>query len=328
MKSDLKTLSLIVLTIFLISCGDESGNDVAPNVVTEFSANKTSITQGESISFTDESTGSPNAWSWVFGSEGTATVANPSFSFHQLGTHQVSLTASNTSSTDTEVKASYIEVDTMLTTDLVEYYTFNGDMNSTRNGINGEVSSVSMAEGRHGLANTAIGFTKAGNSHLGFAGQLINIQQDFALSFWFNCSDTSGIQYLVTSRQSEFRKEKGGLDVAHSAGNISITARQFSGSSLSTKAHLKLDNIIKENTWYHVAVVRSGTTLTLFIDGVEKVNTTFSGSPSNGSYWHVGSIKNTTDNSSHRHFEGRIDDIRFYTKGLTATEVTSLFTNE
>jgi len=83
------------------------------NVAADFTANVTTIFEGQSVNFTDLSTGSPTAWSWTFtgGTPGTSTVQNPqNVVYSTAGTYTVTLTASKTGSSDTETKTGYITV--------------------------------------------------------------------------------------------------------------------------------------------------------------------------------------------------------------------------
>jgi PKD repeat protein len=50
---------------------------------------------GQTVAFTDTSTGSPTAWSWTFGDGGTSSLQNPSHVYSAAGTFTVTLTASN-----------------------------------------------------------------------------------------------------------------------------------------------------------------------------------------------------------------------------------------
>lgn len=50
---------LLALVPFLISCGEE---DVPIVIDAEFSSDKTEVGAGESVAFTDESTGGPTGW--------------------------------------------------------------------------------------------------------------------------------------------------------------------------------------------------------------------------------------------------------------------------
>ncbi len=80
--------------------------------VAEFSASDTEICEGESITFTDESTDTPTAWVWTFdgGNPATSTIQNPEVIYSTAGTYQVELIATNGSGSDTETKIDYITV--------------------------------------------------------------------------------------------------------------------------------------------------------------------------------------------------------------------------
>jgi PKD repeat protein len=88
-----------------------SGGCQAP--VADFSASATTITEGDSVTFTDLSTNSPNAWDWVFagGTPGTSTLQNPTVTYYTAGTYTVTLTATNACGSDAETKTNYITVE-------------------------------------------------------------------------------------------------------------------------------------------------------------------------------------------------------------------------
>ncbi len=78
--------------------------------VAAFSANQTTIDEGEDVIFSDESTNNPTAWSWYFGDGSTSTTQNPSHTFSTAGTYTVKLTASNSFGSDSIVKIDFITV--------------------------------------------------------------------------------------------------------------------------------------------------------------------------------------------------------------------------
>ncbi len=87
----------------------------APMPVTaDFSSDKVSILSGNSIKFTDNSTGSPTEWAWEFydgsGTSLTSTEQNPEITFEVPGTYSVKLTAANSKYSGEEIKENYIEV--------------------------------------------------------------------------------------------------------------------------------------------------------------------------------------------------------------------------
>ncbi|MFA5415034.1 MAG: PKD domain-containing protein, partial [Methanoregula sp.] len=82
--------------------------DVPP--VANFTADVTSGAYPLLVQFTDQSTGSPTAWSWNFGDESSSTSRNPLHAYSSPGTYTVTLTATNALGSNTTSKAGYITV--------------------------------------------------------------------------------------------------------------------------------------------------------------------------------------------------------------------------
>jgi len=83
---------------------------LAPTAV--FSADLLSGETPLTVTFTDLSEGSPNIWEWDFENDGSidSYEQNPQHEYAVAGDYSVSLTVSNTSGADTEIKESYITV--------------------------------------------------------------------------------------------------------------------------------------------------------------------------------------------------------------------------
>lgn len=84
----------------------------APVLNANFTANKNSVKVGETVNFTDASTGNPTSWSWSFqgGTPATSTARNPSITYNTPGTYSVTLTATNATGSDVETKVNFITV--------------------------------------------------------------------------------------------------------------------------------------------------------------------------------------------------------------------------
>ncbi|MGD2091068.1 MAG: PKD domain-containing protein, partial [Candidatus Aminicenantes bacterium] len=80
--------------------------------VADFTASTTTVYEGESVTFTDQSSGFPTSWDWTFagGTPGTSTEQNPTVTYYTNGTYTVTLTATNAHGSDTETKVDYITV--------------------------------------------------------------------------------------------------------------------------------------------------------------------------------------------------------------------------
>ena len=97
--------------------GKSAGITPAILPVANFSASATSITQSNSINFTDTSTVAPGgqaitSWTWSFegGTPTSSNAQNPTITYNQTGSFNVSLTAANPSGSNTKTETDYIFV--------------------------------------------------------------------------------------------------------------------------------------------------------------------------------------------------------------------------
>ena len=92
------------------SCGTEKP-------VAAFTSSKTSVVEGESIQFTDQSTKTPTSWAWSFpgGTPSSSTVQNPNITYNTPGTYAVTLTATNAGGNNVLTKNAYITVTPKIT---------------------------------------------------------------------------------------------------------------------------------------------------------------------------------------------------------------------
>jgi PKD repeat protein len=80
--------------------------------VASFTASATTICVGQSVTFTNTSSGLPTSYSWTFagGTPGTSTATNPTITYNTAGTYDVTLTATNASGSNTNTQTAYITV--------------------------------------------------------------------------------------------------------------------------------------------------------------------------------------------------------------------------
>lgn len=79
----------------------------------DFTAQNTTINEGQSVNFLDLSSANPVSWSWTFegGVPATSTSQNPTVSYATIGSYDVSLTVTDAGgNTRTETKTDYIQV--------------------------------------------------------------------------------------------------------------------------------------------------------------------------------------------------------------------------
>jgi len=100
---------LLIIVLFL-ACKKEKPQ-------ANFTADETSPTIGQTVSFTDLSSESPSSWVWVFDPsaiehvEGTTAISqHPKVKFRNAGPYTVTLTASNDNGSDTKSVVDFINV--------------------------------------------------------------------------------------------------------------------------------------------------------------------------------------------------------------------------
>jgi len=108
-----------IYTVSLAVTGSGGGSDtetkvgyitVNPLPVADFTASRRRGRVPLTIDFTDQSTGAPSSWSWLFGDGQSSLEASPSHTYNSTGTYTVILEVSNDCGSDTETKAGYVSV--------------------------------------------------------------------------------------------------------------------------------------------------------------------------------------------------------------------------
>ena len=133
---------------------------------------------------------------------------------------------------------------------------------------------------------------------------------DYSISFWFNASTSqnystifqSGPGTAYTSGFRLYRLANGSLQFYKGIGGY---VKILDGGSTAT------------NTWYHVAITRSGTTCTLYING----NSIDTGTDSQA-YTATLFLINTGDGSYY--FGGLTDEVALWDSALSASDISTL----
>jgi PKD repeat protein len=90
--------------------------------VADFSANRTNLCAGNTVTYTDLTNGTPIAWNWLFpgGTPGTSTAQNPTVTYNTAGAYDAQLIVTNANGKDTMLKTGYITVTGPIALPLVE----------------------------------------------------------------------------------------------------------------------------------------------------------------------------------------------------------------
>jgi hypothetical protein len=132
---------------------------------------------------------------------------------------------------------------------------------------------------------------------------------DFTIELWFRTSDTSTRVSVISSYDAGASPATGLVLQINGlvGGSGSINVGYGDNSVVSTSG-----NVWTANTWNHVAVVRSGSAWTVFVNGVSRGTATNSTSINAGAKMSIGALK---AGSYIQLFSGYLDDIRI-TNGI------------
>ena len=210
-----------------------------------------------------------------------------------------------------------------ITSQLVAHYEFENTVglttdDSTANGndgswLNAPTWNADSAVGSYSLdvsgdssnANSVI--TVPDDSSLDFTS-------DFSVAFWYNSNIS---QDNFTRIIGAHDGSQGFIIYADAAGELSFLV---SGSTGSVVASFN-SGFITDGSWHHVAATNSGSILRLYVDGVLvsiSGNTTGTVDP-------VAPLTIGGESSTQSDFEGKLDEVRVYTRALSTSDVTELY---
>ena len=122
--------------------------------VAAFSASPISGSAPLTVSFTDQSIGSPTSWKWNFGDGNTSTDKNPVHAFNKSGLYSVTLSVSNANGSNALTKSSYIAVSNSLAAAFSAYPT-SGSAPLSVNFTDGSIGSSTSWKWNFGDGNTS-----------------------------------------------------------------------------------------------------------------------------------------------------------------------------
>lgn len=188
---------------------------VATPPVAAFTASKTTICVGDTVTFTDQSTNSPNSWSWFFqgGNPSSSASQNPKVVYNTAGVDSVRLTVSNADGSNSLTKTLYITVKGLpsATTTVLPVKCFGGADGSASVNVTGGTPSYAYAWSGGG-AGATISSKPAGTYTVSITDNSgckttasANISQPFStLSFTTNsssayCGNSNGLASISPS---------------------------------------------------------------------------------------------------------------------------------
>ena len=143
--------------------------------------------------------------------------------------------------------------------------------------------------------------------------------EDFTVSTWVKADDVSSDRFI-------FWYGDAGVDtnqwwLKSESGKLRFLLDSTSGPTIT---NIVTDDVVLDNDWHHVAVVRNGSTLKIIVDGVVEKSGSVSSdinvtSTTNGLT--IGKDKGDIG----RYWDGKIDEVRLYGAALTEAQVNNIF---
>ncbi len=246
----------------------------------------------------------------------TISITCPEYSTTSLSKVEVTLTYNTPQQT---VKYSTLSngsgtQTTDITDGLAGWWKFNGNANTSVGTANGTPVNVTSAVGQGGLPDTAYSFNGT-SSYISFGNLPIFNSQNLTMSAWVRPTTLSGTQTILAKELSYKYRLPG------SAANAVLYGAAGAGWTYTASYAAPA---ITTSSWSHVVMVIDGATSTIYgyVNGVQvgtgaitAATAYSSASLTAGSY--------TTPPAEV--FNGRIDDLRFYSRALSPDEVATLY---
>jgi VCBS repeat-containing protein len=295
----------------------------APTVPTDLSGNAVSSTE-VALSWSGSADSESGISHYNVYRDGVVIGQPAALSFNDGGlsestSYQYAVSAVNDLGLESDKSAS-ISVTTLGQQDLAAYWAFdegsgNVAADGSGNGYDGTLDGAGWAPGRLGAAVALDGIDDAVNMGdvLDFSGTAA-----WTLSAWFK-ADT-----IDTGDQRSIVAKWGGSDPVERAYRLEI------GTAQTMEVNLAAENrvvegitLIEPGLWYHVAVTvdPASQTVALYLNGIEEdKNSAFTTLLGDSSYpLTIGRRPN-----GEQPFDGSIDEVRFYSRVLSAEEISTL----
>lgn len=213
-----------------------------------------------------------------------------------------------------------------LTTSLNACYALDGNANDAISSLNGTLSSVTSTVNRFGNANSAYSFNGTASSYIQLPNNaLLKPTNAISFSAWIKpgtLPSAIGSYILYTKNAASSNFEAYAL-VIYNAGAAGHKFRVAKGDGLGSVSFVDGTTSLVTNTWYYVAFTMDNSQLKIYINGVLE-NTTvtsysFNYDPTRNVYF------GGTNETYNLPYEGALDNARFYSRILSASEINQLY---
>ena len=314
-------VSAVLLTLWatMQACEDDSlpAEALAPR--TTFTMSAKSVTEGDEVTFSDNSTNRPTAWAWDLpgASPNTSNEPNPTVIYETPGVYDVALVTSNTYGSDTVSLKDVITVIAKPKTDIdgvVAQVRLNFENDLVNEGlvdIDPTISPEPVATGSPSYGTRPEGggsYIFDGTNSLeinGYTG--INGKDQRSVALWVKTTSTSTtglVNWGKNAKGSRFSLK------AQAAGQARVEWQGGGITGVTT---------INDGNWHHVACTYDGTDVIIYVDGVEDIKIDATDAINTGSAGEVNVAIGSQEDRGF--FVGEMDNVRIFDKTLSIGEI-------
>jgi len=141
---------------------------------------------------------------------------------------------------------------------------------------------------------------------------------DWTCEGWFYATAFKATETIVFAKDYQNNTSNAQYGITVNATK-NLVARIGTGTALTSTQSLTSTSVLQLNCWYHFAFVKSGTTLTLFLNGKQEATATQTATMTHGSYPLSVGTKNNANNGT-VDFAGWIGDLRIVKSALYTSD--------
>lgn len=202
----------------------------------------------------------------------------------------------------------------------IAHYKFDSATGTTATdeiaGNNGTLINMTNADWVAGADGNALDFDGSNDTVDLNVDNYFDLTGAMSLAFWINAPPRAVTKHIVSKNAGD------GGNVPWQIALVSDGKLRYFGVGAGSSIINSTDSIT-DNTWHHIAMVRTASDVTFYIDGVQDSGGWQAYSPpgTNSATPNIGSM----GSGSGSNFIGQIDDVRIYNQALTAGDILTLY---
>lgn len=326
MKFKFQSLSFIILffMIFILGCQQDPilPTDINTQLpeITKINSNASRVLAGDTIQVSVEvKNGSQYSWSTSGGAFTNASAQTTNWVAPNTGgNYKVVCTVSNSAGSN-HASITLSSVVVTLPQDVSAWWTFDKDFSeyiSKDAGTGGEGVSIESDDAVQGLGaalfegeDTFINSAIYSNTDV-----KMGPNDDFTIAVWIKTTDEND-GWLFGKTVDKYYTD-GGKGLYIDYGSVVFDCYGIDEAYDETE--------INDGLWHHIAAVKTGTTVTIYVDGNEDFSHDFGDWTDDAGVVTIGSAWEEDNGDWPGTYQGLMDDLRFYQKALTADEIAAI----